>query len=123
MFGDVLDIVNCSGCPSFHRTPAKIWGDPDTCYPEESRCTDGDFGQEYICGEIADAIEEGIMNGEFSNNNGYLATAEFMLDAPQAEREALGADFTAADFWLVFYDERPPVQLKNIEEVYNVCFV
>jgi hypothetical protein len=122
MFGDIFDYLNCRSCPSFHHTPAKIWGDPDSCYPEESECGDGDFGQEYMCGRIADAIENGIMNGEFSSGEGYLATADVMLDAPQADREALGTDFTTADFWLVFYDERPPVPLKNIEEVYNACF-
>jgi hypothetical protein len=62
------------------------------------------------------------MNGEFSNDEGYLATAEFMLDAPQADREALGADFTTADFWLIFYDERPPIPLKNIAQVYREVF-
>jgi hypothetical protein len=122
MFGDIFDYVNCGSCPSFRHTPAKTRGDPDSCYDAESECGDGDFGNAYICGVIADAIEDGIRNGEFATGKGYLAAAEFMMDAPQADREALGTDFTTADFWLVFYDERPPVPLKDIEAVYNACF-
>jgi hypothetical protein len=122
MFGDILDIVDCGDCPSFRHTPAKTWGDPDSCYDAESECGDGDLGNECICDVVADAIEDGIRNGEFSTEEWYLATADFMMDAPQADREALGTDFTTADFWLVFYGGRSPVPLKDIKAVYNACF-
>jgi hypothetical protein len=57
MFGDILDIVNCEGCPSFHYTPAKTWGDPDSCYDAESECGDGDFGQEYLCNRFRYSLD------------------------------------------------------------------
>jgi hypothetical protein len=55
-------LMDCDACPSYRFRRARIGADPDRCYPREEYCSDGDFGNEYLCkrllGRIADEAED-----------------------------------------------------------------
>jgi hypothetical protein len=125
---DIWDFMDCEDCPyyEFHRGVTE--GDPDSCYPDETECRDGDFGNDHPCDRMLSRIEEGVRDGDFSFSLSYLIDAKD-LTGPEAEKyywdvlEAWpGIDWNSHCYWLIFYDATNPQGFDTAKEIYTEVF-
>jgi hypothetical protein len=125
---DIFDFMDCEGCPHYKFHAGRTWGDPDSCYPDESECTDGDFGNDYPCERMLSRIEECIEDGDFGFSLSYLVSSWRLTDPETKEdyQDVLEAqpdtDWTKHPYWRIFYDETDPVGFDTAGEIYTEVF-
>jgi hypothetical protein len=125
---NIFDFMDCEGCPHYKFHKGGTWGDPDSYYPDESECSDGDFGNDHPCGRVLSRIEEGIRDGDFGFSLSYLVSARCLTDPEMKEvyRDVLGAwpdiDWSKYRYWQIFYDDTAPAGFDTVKEVYEEVF-
>jgi hypothetical protein len=125
---DIWDFMDCEGCPYYKFHEGRAWGDPDSCYPDEDECLDGDFGNEYPCERMLSRLEEGLQDGDFNFSSSYLVNAWCLTESGTKEdyQDVLGAwpeiDWSKHLYWRIFYDATTPVGFDTAEEVYKEVF-
>jgi hypothetical protein len=119
---DIFDFMDCGGCPHYTDLAGRSWGDPDYCYPPDSACADGDFGDVYPCERMLSRIADGLRDGDFQFGSYELIESSYLLGAGRPDYlEALAAwpdvDWSASPYWQIFYDERKPIGFDSAKEV------
>jgi hypothetical protein len=72
---DIFDWIDCEDCPHYEFYEGRTEGDPDSCYPDEAECSDGDFGNDHPCERMLSRIEEGLEDGDFNFSRLIWSTA------------------------------------------------
>jgi hypothetical protein len=120
--------MDCEGCPYYKFHKGRTWGDPDSCYPDEAECSDGDFGNDHPCERMLSRIKEGLEDGDFGFSLSFLISRWNLADSEIKEDywDVLSAwpdvDWDEHPYWRIFYDETDPVGFDTIEEVYEEVF-
>jgi hypothetical protein len=82
---NIWDFIDCEGCPCYEFYKGRTEGDPDSCYPDEAKCSDGDFGNDYPCERMLSRIEEGLEDGDFGFSLFYLVNSKYLTDSETKE--------------------------------------
>jgi hypothetical protein len=125
---EIWDYMDCVGCNSFKLHVGKTQGDPYDCYPDESECSEGDFGRKYLCSRMLARLEEGLRDGDFSFCNSFLTEGRYLSDPEMryAYADVLeacpGVDWGGHSYWQIFYDKTAPVGFDTLEDIYEKLF-
>jgi hypothetical protein len=125
---DIFNFFDCEDCPDYELYRGRTEGDPNSCYPDEAECTDGDFGNDYPCERLLSRIEVGLEDGDFGFSRSYLVNNWCLTDPETREDywDVLSAwpdvDWDLHPYWQIFYDETAPVGFDTAEEVYKEVF-
>jgi hypothetical protein len=128
MIYDALEFADCSVCPYYQLHKGRTQGDPDSCFPDEAECThDSDFGSNGPCEAMEANIEGLLCDGELEDDDGYLATGEYMVGAVSNEEIEIavcaGIDFAAHPYWFIPCSHEEPVPFDTIQEVFHEYFI
>jgi hypothetical protein len=125
---EIWDYMDCVGCSSFKLYVGKTQGDPYNCYPDESECSEGDFGRNYLCSRILARLGEGLRDGDFSFSNSFLTEARYLTDPEMRSdyADVLEArpdvDWSEHSYWQIFYDATAPEGFDTLKEIYEKVF-
>ncbi|MDR1095480.1 MAG: hypothetical protein LBL31_03750 [Spirochaetaceae bacterium] len=125
---DIFDWIDCEDCPSYEFYEGRTEGDPDSYYPGEAECSDGDFGNGHPCERMLSRIEEGLEDGDFDFPRYYLLNSRYLTGSETKEDywDELSAwpdtDWATHPYWQIFYDKTAPAGFDTVEEVYEGVF-
>jgi len=106
---DVFYNVNCSCC--YNLRCIRCWDGPT-----ERTCTNGDFGNDYICENITAELEQRIEEG-LDTHEGYL------LRADMCEGIEKNVRWEDHKYWWIWHDEREPEPYSSLDEIWEKLFV
>jgi hypothetical protein len=125
---DIFDFMDCVDCPYYKFHKGRTGGDPDSCYPDEAECSNGDFGNDYPCERMRSRIKEGLQDGDFDFSLSCLVNAWCLTD-PETKEEYSAVleawpdiNWSEHPYWRVFYDDTAPMGFDTVEEVYAEVF-
>jgi hypothetical protein len=131
---DIFEIMDCVDCPSYDHHAECLTADPYGSEPEESVCSDGDFGRRHACGRMLGAINDLISDGELETGSGCFVSREWAEKERQgghdsgAESWFTGFDFSSAPFWWIPDDyalgevNGEPMPYRSEQEIYDDWF-
>jgi hypothetical protein len=128
------EIMDCEGCEDLYHIRGRIWGDPDSCYPDEDICRQG-APENGPCNRMIEAIEDMIHDGEFETSAGFMVSGEFLagctledigfsVDNPPPWWNGGTAGLSSASYYFISFDPDVfPVVYKDEGAVYKGFFV
>jgi hypothetical protein len=114
---------------------ARLTADPYYSAPEEAECYDGDFGSDYACERMVDAISHMIFDGQFETETGYFIDSYWADQIKQGDTDCevepwfMDFDFSSAPFWWLPYTyvageaDSVPKPYNDVQEIYDEWFV
>jgi hypothetical protein len=131
---DIFDWMDCVGCPFYKHYAARLTADPYYSEPEESECSDGNYGNDHACSRMKWVINNMISDGQFETGSGYFIESECAKRIQQDDADCdvepwfMEFDFSSAPFWWIPDNYSPceangePKPYRNEQEIYDDWF-
>jgi hypothetical protein len=118
---DIFSLMDCEGCDSHKRIPGRIWGEPDSCYPDEDLCRE-DAPDNGPCERMLGAIGDLIRDGLLELHNGCIHSRDCLGLEDMDLAIWQGFDFSSASYWFFPDSGKNPVPFEDEKAIFKEFF-